>query len=104
MKNTIKTLVKTTLVTTALFTSSAYAIGLSDVNAQSTEINLATGVSSAATGFQVSVNPLSVLEKSVQGHLSANTTDFGNAATDRATDRITHTGLEAPASSSEALL
>ncbi len=96
----MKNIVNATLISTALFASSAFAADLSSVSTHSVETNLATGVSSTTNGFQVTANPLSKLGNSVEGHLSANTTP--NA--ENLSTTVAHAGLEAPANSAEALL
>ncbi len=96
----MKNIVTATLISTALFASSAFAADLSSFGPASVEANLATGVSSTTTGFQVTANPLSQLGNSVEGHLSA-TAEATSSTLSAAT---VHAGLEAPANSSEALL
>ena len=65
----MKTLLNATLITTALFTSQAFANSLNDVGTHSTESNLAQGATHSHS-YTPTSNPLADLGRSVEAHLA----------------------------------
>ncbi len=95
----MKTLLVTTLLSSSLFASQAFAGGLSDFSSLSIEANLAAGHVATEQGFSVVNNPLSDLGASVEAHLSD---DIRGNVSNAQSGVVASFGLVAPAQSKEA--
>jgi hypothetical protein len=101
---TMKTLINTVLISSALLASQAFAGGLSDFSAQSVEANLAAGHAVTAQGFASVGSPLSDLGVSTQAHLGDANHNIASTASHTYSHTVTLTGLDVPANSTEAQL
>ncbi|BBB30765.1 hypothetical protein [Neptunomonas japonica] len=95
----MKTLLNAALITSALFTSQAFAGVLNDFSTQSVEHNLAADVTTQAQGFTAVISPLSSLGASTEAHFAT-----GSQTTNVVSSAVASFGLEAPANSTEVLL